>query len=291
MLLSPFTTVIRLLVANPHSDVDGRVRVLMRSMIEDSTFINSDPAHDSFDILVSSLQSSKYGIPSDWLLEFLDNCILRCVRKPVKYYDNLTTMVSTVTPKVDDIRDCKIDLLLVTVLDQWPFLVKSATAAVIKEATMWLVRYLDLLMQIGSNISVLSIFRDQFRGQIKDKESRMSLKQALLEPLVHVTRHELMEIDRSGQETNDGLANVPPAIGAASDKESSVSQLPVEDEDHPALRRWIQMDIPEAIKDGEVGRLILCLCSKYEDIRKQAIVSLGKLSGNLEVRSNLSSRK
>lgn len=285
MPLSPFTTVLRLHVVSPNADTEGHVKALLRSIIEDTTILKQDTNYHPLDILVLSLQDCANAQASDSLFEFIDNCILRCSRKPVKYYDDLTRLVSAIRPSVAvEVKDCNIDLLLVTILDQWPFLVKSAATMIIETATRWLVRYLDLSMCTGSNMIVLSTFHEQFMNHLTDKENRLLLEEALREPAKHGMHHELREINKFTQDKNTNLVVHLPKSRSDSPEDFSIPELPVEGEDYPALRKWVQKETPESIRDGAVGQLILCLCSKHEEIRKQAIVALRSFSASLEVR-------
>lgn len=255
--------------------------------MEETTLLDQATTYNSFEVLLLSLQDLKHGLPSNSLFEFLDNSILRCLRKPVKYYDDLAAIVSGLTLNTGEIEGCKVDLLLVTILDQWPFLTKSENLVVIKEVTLWLVRYLDFIMHNGGSLALLSTFREMFKRQVRDKDTRGLLEQALREPTICGTKDELKKINRSSQQANNPSANLHQEASVELNKDIKVPQLPTEDEDHPALVRWAQMGISEAIKDGQIGGLILCLCSKYEDIRKQAILNLGKFSGILQVCYNL----
>lgn len=283
MPLSPFTTVLRLHLSTPNADVEGHIKALLRSIVDDTTVMKKHANYHSLDTLVMSLQDCANAQALDSLLEFVDNCLLRCSRKPVKYYDDLTTLVSAIKPRMDvEVNDCNIDLLLVTILDQWPFLVKSASIVVIVSATKWLVRYLDLLMASGSNLIVLSTFRDKFKSQVTDKENCSLLEEALREPARY--NIELWETKKSVQDKSINLVFQLPDSRSAMREDSSIPELPVEGEDYSALSKWIQKETPEAIRDGAVGQLILCLCSKHEEIRKQAIIALRNFSGSLEVR-------
>lgn len=285
MLLSPFTTLLRLHVVSPNVYMEGHVEALLRSIIEETTILNQDVNYHRLGILVLSLQDCANAQASDSFFEFIDNCLLRCSRKPVKYYDDLTALVSAIRPSVGvEVNDCKIDLLLITILDQWPFLVKSAATIIIEAATSWLVRYMGLLMHTGSNMIVLSNIRDQFMNQVTSRKNRSLLEGALKEPAESSMQRDLRETNKFIQDKSANLVVHLPKSRPDSPEHFSIPELPAEGEDYPVLRKWIQKETPEAIIDGEVGQLILCLCSKHEEIRKQAIVALRSFSGGLEVR-------
>lgn len=285
MLLSPFTTLLRLHVVSPNVYMEGHVEALLRSIIEETTILNQDANHHRLGILTLSLQDCANAQASDSLYEFIDNCLLRCSRKPVKYYDDLTALVSAIRPSVGvEVNDCKIDLLLVTILDQWPFFVKSAAAMIAEAANSWLSGYMGLLMHTGSNKIVLSNIRDQFMGQVTSNRNRSLLKGALRAPPKSSVQHELRETNKFTRDKSANLVVHLPESRLESFEDFPIPELPAESEDYPVLRKWTQKETPEAIRDGSVGQLILCLCSKHEEIRKQAIVALRSFSGGLQVR-------
>lgn len=287
MLLSPFTTILRLHITNPKTVADDRIRILLRYIIADTTVLKPNTSIESINILLLSLQDPQRGHASDSLFKFLDNCLLRCLRKPVKYYDDLTALVLASNPNIGKVGRCNIDLLLVTILDQWPYIVKPAPPVETEETIRWLVRYLDLSMHAGSDVTVLSKIRDQITLQVTDKVDRALLKEALREPSRYVNSDELKDIDGSRQDKSNHLAIHHSVTYPSSHQESLVPGIPLENEDHPGLRKWMQRDVPQAIKDGEVGELVLCLCSKHEDIRKQAIIALRTFAGRLKVSGSL----
>ena len=285
MLLSPFTTILRLHITSPKTDANDRVRTLLRYIIADTTvFTVSKPNSNvhSFDILLLTLQDHKQRHASESFFEFFDNCLLRCLRKPVKYYDDLTALVLASKPNIGEVSDCNINLLLVTILDQWPYIVKQAPPLVIREIIEWLGRYLNISMHTGSDKTVLSKIRDKIGVLVTDEVDRALLKEALRESSKYIRSDELKDIDNSRQKTSS-LAIHPSNAHPDSHQELLAHRIPLENVDHPALRKWMQRDIPQAIKDGEVGELILYLCSKHEDIRKQAVISLRAFAGNLKV--------
>jgi nucleolar pre-ribosomal-associated protein 1 len=90
--------------------------------------------------------------------------------------------------------------------------------------------------------------------------------------------------DFSGSERSTSSPS-PPAeaeqratIGPSVDLEAP----PEEDEKHIGLTRWKKKDLSEAIDDGDIGELLLCLCSKHAEIRLQAINNTRQLMATLD---------
>ena len=287
MVLSPFTTLLRLYVGSKRRDTDDTLRALLDSVVLECAMLRPDPYVSSLDVLVLSLEESQGWKSSDIIYEFLDNCILRFVRKPVKYYDALAVLSDEVESSQKDIN--RLDLLLVVVLEQWPFLIKTFTVSDNARISEWLARYLDLSMNAGADLALLSQIRDRVRHEMKDKNSCAVLEKALKEP-AEFGKHSEPERTKTRSpviQTQDSRPNGQTKFTLPL-QEPLPPGPPVEDEDHAGLRKWTQKDVQEAIEDGSVEDLIFCLCSKHEEIRKQAQSGLRIFMTKLEVRTPLS---
>ena len=284
LLLSPFTTVLQLYVDSHQWDTHNTLRVLLQSMVKECAILEPDTHVSSLDILALSLKGSRDWQASDILYEFLDNCVLRFVRKSVKYCDARTELSEDV--RSSQIHSRGLDLLLVVILEQWPFLNKVTIASEVVNAAAWLARYLDLLRDAGRDLLLLSQIRDRLKAGAPNKECRAVLKKALIEPAGLGKHSDLQIADRSSKTiqdqdrtSHDQSERSPPV------KISLPLGPPEEDQDHAGLHKWAQKDILDAVIDGSVEDLFFCLCSKHEEIRKQALSGLNTLMSKLEVRA------
>ena len=269
--------------------------LLKFSEVAESVAVSSQisNSHHSFKALNLSLQDFGSWKASDSVFEFLDNCILRLVRNLIHYYD-LGSGLFLNREHSAEVSDIGIDLLLVAVMEQWPFLTKSVDSATLQNVSLWLVRYVEAVRLMSSHdasdlhgsgtANLLSHIKSQIRTKIEDKACRQILGSGWEDPLKLGISEEavkaatandeetLTELDtRTQQETPEISANlVPPGP-------------PQEDEDHPGITRWSREDIGDAISEGAIGDLFLCLCSQYIEIRKQALSSVDALTRKLEV--------
>lgn len=284
MTLSLFTTLLRLHVWNLKSYHKEHVETLLNLAIEGTPISKVDSNVSSLDVLIISLHDSQGWFASDPVFEFLDNCILRLIKRPVKYYDDLTSLASKVESDIIKIEDCEVNLLLLAVMEQWSFLVASASPSMIEDLVKWLVRYLDFSIQTGGHRILISHIRDNIKSLTIDGESCMKLSKALRQPAYYVTSHELQDLARSNRQiSNDEVITHASSNTPALNEPWPMVGPSVEHEDHSALRSWIRKDIATAIRDGDIGQLILYLCSDQQDIRIQALVSLRKFMNGLEV--------
>lgn len=278
--LSPFTNLLRLYVCGHSSFQGAQVKKVLKSITEDVPLFKPDSKPSSIDLLCLSLRGFQGWFASDSLFEFLDNCITRLMKRPVKYYDDYVNLISTMKSDIIDVRHCEIDLLLITITEQWSFLVTSASPSTVENIVVWLARYLDFSLQTGSHTVILSHIRESIKNITTHAESRIILSRApgQVAPYEYEARDEL----RSLIETTSETTRKSPSVPAPIEKSFQVRHSP-EDEDYPVLRNWARKDIISAISDGTLAQSILCLCSSQQDIRIQAFLGLKKFICGLKV--------
>lgn len=188
-----------------------------------------------------------------------------------------------------DVKTCSIGLFLTAILEQWPFLVKSASSKNLQNVSGWLTRYLGFCMQAGENLIVLSYFRNQIQELVSDAKARSLLQTPLAEPeqlpLIRISSV-LDDVDKRKAKDLTTLISQPETTRAQPETTGTGIPLepsPVEVHDERCLTRWTKKDIGQATLDGDVGALVLCLCSKYEEVRKHALSNLRIILGKLEV--------
>lgn len=257
-------------------------------MVEDHAMLQHDTKIPSFNALVASLKANGEWQATSSLYVFLDNCILRLVRKTIKYYGDVKELTDSVLFKTTNDQRKPTSLLLMVILEQWPFFVEATPASELANATFWIARYLEYLQCIGEDIAILQNVRDRLRDRIKDKHCRSMLK-ATLKNEANADSAALLQGQLHDVESlisnSSGLEGHPevPSSNTARPNLDLVYGPPGEADDHPELSRWIKQDISDAIEDGTIGKLLLCLCSKHEEIRKQALVAIRNLMAKLEV--------
>lgn len=298
MWLSPFTTLLKLHIDRRQAHSDSRqLRNLLVSVVQERQFLDSSNGMLSLDVLAFALQDSDKWKASNTVFEFLDNCILRLVRKPVHYYDKFSDLIATTAGAIGP-TDTRIDLLLIAIMEQWPFLVKAVDEATVTNVATWLLRYIELSwLRIRNKdearlhrsfTGVLAQIRDQITITVNDKACRSMLNRTLSDPPeLGLSIESTTFTDFSEQKRDE----IPRSRDESRQPEPYITQVPPgppeEHEDHPGLNRWTREDILDAISDGAIEELLLCLCSKYVEIRKQAMTSIGTFMAKLEVRRNM----
>lgn len=293
MWLSPFTSLLRLYLNRIRVDTASeQLRVVLKTTALESQILRSDADMTSLDRLALSLQDFEDWAVSVREFEFLDHCVLRVVRKPIHYYDTLANLIAATELDINP-KYCQVDLLLITMVEQWPFLVKSIDVPTVTHVSRWLVRYIEVtnsgngyvehLSPQGETARLLSQIRDQLKAEVQDISGRAVFEKILKErpefgieePVAADTDIEVSHISRRVASPLKTLPNLA---------ESSLPPGPPEEhEDHPGLHRWTRYEVQDSISEGHIKGLILCLCSKYMEIRKQALTGLRAFMMKLEV--------
>ena len=294
MQLSPFTMLLRLYLDRIQIDTRSeQLRTLLKNVIRDSQILRSDASMTSLDSLVLSLQDFEDWKASSGLYEFLDQCILRVVRKPVQYFETLANLIAAADLDINP-RHCQVDLLLITIMDQWRFVVKSADAPTLTNVSKWLVRYIDV-MSLGNGhfenlplhcetTKLLSQIRDQLKADVQDITCCAMFEKTLEErPELGILK-ELVAVNTVSEARHMARpAGLPLRTDTNPTETILLSGPPEEHEDHPGLHQWTRHEVQDAISEGYAKGLILCLCSKHLEIRKQALIGIRAFMMKLEV--------
>lgn len=222
----------------------------------------------SFDALIKSLRASN-GKALKSQLVFLDNCLLRLVKKPVLYLDSTENLLGT--------RKTKLSALTATVSEQWPFVVKSGDEEKETAIASWVAKFLKYLKAVGEDEEALPSVRDTILHATNKKKARSALKGAFRSP----AETPLIE---AGEATADiSKKNDPSKNPVEVHLPEIFGKLPVEDETHAALHKWERENLEEALEQGYIGELLLCLCSEYEEIRRQTYSAVTRFMGKIKV--------
>lgn len=293
MRLSPFTMLLRLYLDRVRAGtISEQLGTLLNAVATESQILRSNTSRASLDGLVLSLQDFEDWKASGRVFEFLDHCILHLVRRPIHYYDILVELVAAAKL---DVRpgDYQVDLLLIAIMDQWRFMVESADAPTVTNVSIWLVRFIeemDLTNDCHENtpvrdgiIKLLSQIHDRLKPGIQDIYCHAMFERVLVERSLVGTLRQLVTA-RTINETGQMSRLVDPPLTAPPKLEVALPSGPEEEhEDHPGLHQWTRHEVQEAISEGHVKELILCLCSKHVEIRKQALTGVRAFMTRLKV--------
>jgi nucleolar pre-ribosomal-associated protein 1 len=272
LTFSPIVTLLRI----HRLDVTNKeLRMLVgQVLIENNVLTTPKKADDvsSLDALVASvLKVEDSG--STW--EFIDDCIGRAVRKPIKYIDDLESLALPVDDKKKKKKKASgaamqmPSVIAAVLLEQAPFVKSKDDNSTIRH---WIHDFLTLQQATSDAGPVLAEIVKKIHkilGSVSESELDAT------EILAKVRKGFEAPVETgepAGESTRESTKDRIPAY----------SPPPEEPSSHPELLRWAQKDIDLAIEDGDISALMLDLCSEHSDIRKQSFLQLQKFKLRLD---------
>ncbi|KAI4290363.1 MAG: hypothetical protein L6R35_000375 [Caloplaca aegaea] len=283
--LSLFGSTLRLAATLDEDTSRHSFKALLQSAFTEGLSLQSGQEKQLPTMLLTSIAETQEWQPTDALFGFLDDCFARLSKKAVKYYQALLQHVATIHQQIEYNSAYWGGELLMVVIEQWPFVHGSATPLGLENISRWLSRFLIVLKHNGGDDRLLGRIRDQVKSITINKKCSRLLQESAE---IYFSNNLRSERGQAGIQTSSPQ---PPAARVTSitmNKDAEiVSWKPpappaVEDEDHPGLGKWKQLDIEEAVVEGAIGELMLCLCSTYGQIRKQASMELRTWSRKLQ---------
>jgi nucleolar pre-ribosomal-associated protein 1 len=261
---SPFVSLLRLHAKQASNSL---IRSLLGDVLCEQGLINKsiDTAGASpLDALVASL--TLFKDQADPVYTFLDDCLSRGSRQPVKYLDSLEEQKrqlssDSVTPS----------LVIEVVREQAPFAAEKLTGTDRATVTAWIGDILSLYAltsDAGSLLDTIASSIAKLDGAV-EKDQGVDMSKTLAAVSLSSKEELLPTADESlsFEQQSEGLP---------------FHAVPIESPNHPEIFKWQQKDLDLAIEDGDLDALVLCLCSEHTDIRHQARVQLSNLVVKLQ---------
>ncbi|KAJ5312848.1 hypothetical protein N7508_003678 [Penicillium antarcticum] len=263
MQYSPFTSILKVLMDTADKDSSRRISTLLKTVLVENSVLQSSP--HAFASVLSSLENSEHEALHQQLV-FFDNCVSRVAKKPVHYIDMLESLSKDESGTTS--------ALVAVIVEQWPFVIKSGDKSTEIAVGSWIASLLGNLKQAGESTKVLKAARDALVEATETKKVKSLLKKSL-KGTEDADTEEKMDID-SG-------SNVPSAKKTPTvDLDEIFGFLPTEGTTHNALNRWDREEVEQAVDQGRVAELILCLCSQHEEVRRQAFANLVRFMAKLK---------
>ncbi|KZF23290.1 hypothetical protein L228DRAFT_246044 [Xylona heveae TC161] len=277
---SPFTSLLKLLVDAPEEKPLNDLKAVFSSVVAENEILQRQTIVPSIEVLIASLREAREGVISEDFMKFIDNCVLRLVRRPTTYLDQVEDLAAQTEVSSPRASNEPLSLFLVTIREQWSFFAKSNSAE--KEAvTNWLANYLTKSREIGESGALLSAIKASLLNDLEEDNLRSIMKHAVTDG--GATNLMVNRMDRHAESSSSIQESAPKEESSVKDYVASLLQgPPAENQDHPELNHWIQKDVQDVMEDGDASRLIMCLCSGHLHVRKQALISLRKLMVKLE---------
>ena len=266
MQYSPFTSILKVLVETSDKESSRRISILLRTVLAECFVLRNSPR--SFNSLLSSLEDSEAETLHKQLV-FFDNCVSRVAKKPVHYVDLLESLSEDAASNLSP--------LVAAIVEQWPFVVKAGDETTETAVGSWIAKLFGQLKQGGESESALKAARDALIEATETKKPRSQFKKCLKES---------EDADDDDKMDIDSVPNQPASfVNAEVDLDEIFGFLPTEGTTHNALHKWERVDEEEAVEQGHIAELMLCLCSEHEEVRRQAFANLARFMAKLKVSS------
>ncbi|KAL8862137.1 MAG: hypothetical protein Q9178_001593 [Gyalolechia marmorata] len=213
--------------------------------------------------------------PSDALFRYLDDCLVRLAKKTVKYHQDFLGL--SAESKRTDNPNAYIPSgeFLMVILEQWPFMQTSTMMPDTENIGHWLARFLLILARNGGDVGFIDSVRSKIASLTFNQHSDVWLKKVSGGHFFENQNFHLVQPAMPETCPSATLAGGQAEVEQTRKKQWQPPTPPtLEGENHPGLGKWKQLGIEEAVVEGAIGELMLCLCSRYADIRKQALVEL-----------------
>ncbi|KAK3664125.1 hypothetical protein LTR22_005090 [Elasticomyces elasticus] len=256
---SPMVSLLQLHVRDPQN---GKIRSLIAQVLEghDLLAAKSEVGIEASELeaLIASLVNVSADASETWT--FVDDCMARGSRQPVKYVDQVDSATARYDGDESESDSGLPGLLAAVVAEQSHFVAKQPKTMDVVDC------FLTLLCKGAAPSKAAMVFYMEMLKLDPERAVQTPDTDVLL------AKVRLQE------------SAVVAAAGDHGRAESSLSFTPpsAEQDNHPELLRWAKKDLALAVEDGDIGSLILCLCSQHTDVRRQALAQLRNLFAKLQ---------
>lgn len=276
--LSPFMTMLKISAEAPPDVPLLRQRSVLDSVAEENQVLQNQTSISALDSFVLALRPLLEDSNASAVYKFLDDCVSRCVVKPIKYIFALEEIYAGVHESNE--KQSPVSLLALAIVEQWPFWVKSATNVELPAIARFVARYMAMSIKIKEDKKAIKSMVQKLVTETpegsparKILEKSRKLADDVVVPEARIKHAEVNKGIKSNAPSEPEKAKITEAMLEVSDAKS---------EDHSSLTKWTTKDVDEVIEDGYAAALIMLLSSQHLSVRKEAVTNLAKLAAKLK---------
>lgn len=274
---SPFTTLLRLSVERStgisHESLDG----ILYWVANEHQLVESRPNSRGLYPLIAALKSTGNIDVEVWA--FLDNCVERCARTPVKYVEMIEEQLEkTGISEENDAITCP---LMMAITEQISYLVSSSPGkTVLKELVKLLSAYLSYSLAAGVSKPFLDATKELLAGGFGDPKLAAKIRISDKRKFTSETQETIDKQSIAVTDSNgavDDLDNDSAHHVSPEELEQKLA-VPVTASKDSALSRWASKTPEELVEEGYTSSLIRLLYSEHTSIRKEALTNIVKVA-------------
>ncbi|KAI1762914.1 ribosome 60S biogenesis N-terminal-domain-containing protein [Hypoxylon sp. FL1150] len=277
---SPFTTLLRLSVEKSSGMSNESLNNILHWVANEHQLVESRPDSRGLYPLIAALKIAENTDTTIWA--FLDNCVERCARTPVKYVEMIEEQLEKAgISDQDDTITCP---LMMTMGEQISYLAASSPGEnVLKELAKLLSAYLSYSLAAGVSKPFINATREFLATGFGDAKLaaklRISEKQKFA-PAAQQTpdEHNTLIPDNGAV---DGLDNETTHHITPEELEQKLA-VPITTSKDSALSKWASKPPEELVEEGYASSLIRLLSSDHASIRKEALTNIAKVAAKIK---------
>lgn len=269
---SPFTTMLRMVVEASQDVPLRKMHSVLRNVVAETDILQLQTRMSSVDALIGALKAVQDPSP---VFDFLDNCASRCSSTPVKYID----AVGDIQIESDHARAPKhVSLLLLTMAEQWPFVVKADPQSSVDKVALFIAHYLAASLKIGEDKVVVKAIIKRCSAALPEKSSLRKLIEKCKRQIDEITISEFLE----EAPPMDSITAIVSNTDLAQAETLLADGVKPVIEDSSALLKWTTKEIDETLEEGHAASLIMLLSSSHLHVRKEALNNILKLASSIK---------
>ena len=282
-----FTQILRFCVEQPKDCGESRWQDVLNMASNSVGLLNQEPMYPATNILVKSLQICSHDETPEKTYAFLDNCIARFVKAPVRYYDALDDLTANISSPRPRTPQGGFSPLIMTAIEQLPHSLSSKDREGSASILRWFASWLQLSAEHGGDKGLLEAtskcFQDRCSSTDKAGARGLGFDWKSDDGFAEIFLHTSNDSSASNQLQHEQTIPVSTRTKAKVDSgwngdlEAALlweTGLPPIDRSNLGLTQWVRKTFPEIVEDNSLSMLVKCLCSEHQEVRKQALISL-----------------
>ncbi|PBP16834.1 ribosome biogenesis protein Urb1 [Diplocarpon rosae] len=273
--VTPFMAMLRLSAEAPTDLPLLKLRSVLASVIQEHQILQTQTAISALDTLVLGLKNLHGSDASSAVYSFLDDCMSRCAGKPIKYMLALEELFAD-----SGHEKSPVSLLSLAIVEQWPFLVNSASDNELEAVAEFIAGYLAASIKIMEDKIGVKLLVQKLAEDSPERSKALTNfeRSSKLLDIVVVADERVTTVEQTADTESSAPADTEKLSVLA--RMDEISENPAED--HKALTKWTAKEVAEVVDGGHAAALVMLLSSKYLSVRKEAATNISKFAAKLK---------
>ncbi|TVY83794.1 Uncharacterized protein LSUE1_G001903 [Lachnellula suecica] len=279
LTISPYMAMLKLSAEAPADVPLLKLNSVLTSVTEENEILQNQTSISALDTFILVLRSLHESPNETLVYEFLDDCISRCAAKPIKYIFGLEELNSNVRDATD--KSSPFSLLTLAIVEQWPFMIKSASDPVLQEIAQFVAQYLAALLKIKEDKKITKSVIQHLVAAISDNPTAKNTIEGTrtLVDTIAVPERKSKRSEGVGKGTKSNALSEPDNADLTA---TIITDSEIVAEDNSSLVKWTNKDVEEVLEGGHAAALVMLLSSGTLSVRKEAATSISKFAKKLK---------